>query len=283
MLLRSFAKRVKPVVGLGFGSCHGVRTVQIGRDLISSGDSDQLRSVYVGNISYDVVERELAAAFSVCGKVSRVNLPFDVNENRYKGFGFVTFNEPNAAESAKKMLSDVVLKGRALTVRDVHKKGAAAPLTLQQARPWHSLDTGKSNLEEDNSVSFNEIFAGRRVALFGVVAPFTGICTDVHLPGYVALAPEFAEKVDELVCMSVTDPYTLDAWVKSIGAESSPITFLADNGSVSKYLGVIRSKHDVSLGLRCTRFSMLVDDGKVIVYSEAENATEDAQWLLDRC
>lgn len=283
MILRSFGRRVKSI-GFTSAASRGVRRVQIGRSLLETeGDDEKDRTVYVGNLCYDTSQRDLMDAFRSCGAVYNVHIPFDTNENRIRGFGFVTFVDEEAAQHAKITMDGIELSGRPLNVGSVHKKRKDGPISFQKSRPWRTPGEG-NNLDRDNSVEFNDIFSGRRVALFGVVAPFTGICTEIHLPGYISLASRFSEKVDDLVCMSVTDPYVLDAWVKSLGAESSPIQFLADpSGAVAKHLGVYRRQHDYSLGMRCSRFSMLVEDGKIIVYSEAENADEDAQWLLDRC
>jgi hypothetical protein len=57
--------------------------------------------------------------------------------------------------------------------------------TLVHAHPWYTDQ--QSNDEVDNSVDGSALLAGRRVAIFGVPAPFTGTCTTSHVPGYQAL------------------------------------------------------------------------------------------------
>ena len=43
-----------------------------------------------------------------------------------------------------------------------------------------SSQDGTSNQAADNAVPLKKLFAGRKVALFGVPAPFTGTCTQEH-------------------------------------------------------------------------------------------------------
>merc|ERR1719350_2650036 len=62
--------------------------------------------------------------------------------------------------------------------------------TFQKARPWHMDDT-KSNLAKDNAVTTADLFKNKKVAIFGVPAPFTGTCTTAHYPPYKALQDDF--------------------------------------------------------------------------------------------
>ena len=60
-------------------------------------------SIYVGNLSYEVTQDDLTAAFAEYGSVKRVQLPTDRETGRMRGFGFVemgTDAEESAAISA---------------------------------------------------------------------------------------------------------------------------------------------------------------------------------------
>jgi peroxiredoxin len=105
---------------------------------------------------------------------------------------------------------------------------------------------------------------GRTVALFAVPGAFTPTCSAKHLPGFIEKADELAGKgVDEIVCVSVNDPFVMGAWGKSTGADGK-ITMLADgNGDFAKALGLTMDGSRFGMGLRSQRFSMLVKDGKV--------------------
>ena len=108
------------------------------------------------------------------------------------------------------------------------------------------------------------LFAGRTVALFAGPGAFTPTCSAKHLPGFIEKADELGSKgVDEIVCISVNDPFVMAAWGKSAGADGK-ISMLADgNGDFAKALGLTMDASRFGMGLRSQRFSMLVKDGKV--------------------
>ncbi|MBY5972632.1 peroxiredoxin [Ferrimonas balearica] len=121
-------------------------------------------------------------------------------------------------------------------------------------------------------VSLAEKTKGRKVALFGLPGAFTGVCTTAHVPSFLRNAPAFAEKgVDEIICISVNDPFVMAAWAGATGADEA-ITFLADAQSeLTKALGLDFSAPPAGLIDRCKRFSMLVEDGVVKVLHLEEN------------
>ncbi|KAL7549101.1 hypothetical protein ACHAWF_017682 [Thalassiosira exigua] len=155
----------------------------------------------------------------------------------------------------------------------------------QRARPWHDDDVSGSNLASDNAVSASDLFApGKKVAVFGVPAPYTGVCTHAHYPPYKALAAKFKTKgVDEVVCYSVADPYAHYNWAKNMGNDFGDISFLADvDGEWAREHGLDRDYTAVSLGHRSARFSMIVADGCVKSFNIVEDAEKDAETLLDQ-
>lgn len=64
-----------------------------------------------------------------------------------------------------------------------------------------------------NKVNVCDLTKGKKVILFAVPGAFTPGCSKTHLPGYVANADKMkSEGIDEIVCVSVNDPYVMAAW-----------------------------------------------------------------------
>jgi cold-inducible RNA-binding protein len=72
--------------------------------------------LFVGNLSFDVTENDLQAAFAAHGTVLETNLMMDRDTGRPRGFGFITMSTPEEAQKAIDALNGKELAGRALTV-----------------------------------------------------------------------------------------------------------------------------------------------------------------------
>jgi glutaredoxin/glutathione-dependent peroxiredoxin len=109
----------------------------------------------------------------------------------------------------------------------------------------------------------DEIFKGKKVALFAVPGAYTGTCSKMHLPSVQQNADAIKAKgVASVVMTAVNDIFVLDAWKKSSGADK--VEFLADgNGEFAKAIDLTFDGSGNGLGTRSRRYSMLVDDGVV--------------------
>ncbi|MGB0670038.1 MAG: peroxiredoxin [Rhodospirillales bacterium] len=113
-------------------------------------------------------------------------------------------------------------------------------------------------------VAIDEFFSGKKVVLFGLPGAFTPTCSAKHVPGYLANAGALKAKgVDAIACISVNDPFVMNAWAKDQGT-GDVITMLADGSAFfTKAAGLELDLTERGLGLRSTRFAMIVDNGKV--------------------
>jgi glutaredoxin/glutathione-dependent peroxiredoxin len=122
-------------------------------------------------------------------------------------------------------------------------------------------------------LSTDVIFAGRKVVLFAVPGAFTPTCSMNHLPGYLRHLDEIkARGVDTVACTSVNDVHVMAAWAKASGAEGK-IMMLADgNADFARAVGLEKDLAAAGMGLRSSRYSMVVEDGVVTALNVEEKS-----------
>jgi 2-Cys peroxiredoxin 5 len=101
------------------------------------------------------------------------------------------------------------------------------------------------------------------VVVIGIPGAYTPGCSKTHAPGYVSNAEAIKSKgVAEIACISVNDPFVMDAWGKALGAEGKVRMFADTNAELTKAMGL-----DVNLsvlgGVRTKRFSAIIEDGTI--------------------
>ncbi len=135
-------------------------------------------------------------------------------------------------------------------------------------------------------IDTDQIFRGRTVVAFALPGAFTPTCSSSHLPRYNELAATFRGLgVDQVVCISVNDPFVMAEWQKEQDAPN--VTFLPDgNGEFTRQMGMLVDKSELNFGPRSWRYSMLVKDGtiqKMFIEPEKEGdpyEVSDADTML---
>jgi len=79
-------------------------------------------NIYVGNLSFDVTEEDVQAAFEAFGKVESVKVIKDKYSGASRGFGFVEMASKDEAKAAIDGLNGKELKGRALNVNEARPR-----------------------------------------------------------------------------------------------------------------------------------------------------------------
>jgi len=115
-----------------------------------------------------------------------------------------------------------------------------------------------------NKVDLAALSTGKKVLVFGVPGAFTPGCSKSHLPGYVERESAIKGKgINEIVCLSVNDPYVMAAWGEAHKADGK-VRLLADpRAELTKKLGLEIDMTDKLGTVRSKRYAMLVADGKV--------------------
>jgi glutaredoxin/glutathione-dependent peroxiredoxin len=137
-------------------------------------------------------------------------------------------------------------------------------MTIKVGDKIPSMTLKQLTTEGPKEVSTDDLFRGKKVALFAVPGAFTPTCSQRHLPGYVERAADIKAKgIDEIACVAVNDVFVMDAWGRVQKAEGK-VRMLADgSGDFARALGLELDLTKAGLGKRSQRYSMLVDDGVV--------------------
>ncbi len=123
------------------------------------------------------------------------------------------------------------------------------------------------------AVSLADKTKGRKVVIFAVPGAFTPTCHSSHMPSFIRTKSQFDDKgVDEIICVSVNDPFVMKAWGDSTGAEEAGLTLLSDPESAfTKAIGMDFDAPPAGLIARSRRYAMLVEDGTVSLLQVEEN------------
>ena len=137
-----------------------------------------------------------------------------------------------------------------------------------------------------SKVILSDELQGKKIIMFGVPGAFTPTCSEKHMPSYIKLHNEFVAKgVDDIYCLSVNDEYVMQAWLLSY-TEGDKIIGIADgNGEVSKNLNLLVDKSANFMGMRCSRFAMIVQDNNIeelLIETPGEYKKTSAENLLTK-
>ena len=121
---------------------------------------------------------------------------------------------------------------------------------------------------DDNSVvqkiDTNSLFKGHKAIIFGVPGAFTKVCSAKHLPGYVKNFEEAKKRgVTKIICLSVNDPNVMHAWGEAHDAKGKVLMIGDPFCKFTKSIGAEIDRNEKGLGMRSSRYTMLVEEGVV--------------------
>ncbi|WP_017298950.1 peroxiredoxin [Nodosilinea nodulosa] len=136
-------------------------------------------------------------------------------------------------------------------------------------------------------LSTADLFERKMVVAFAVPGAFTCPYSPVQLLGYNEYAETFhANGVDEILCISVNDPFSLATWAQEEGANQ--VRFIPDvKGDFTRAMGMLMDLFDQGMGYRSWRYSMLVKNGRIEkMFVEADGfeampVVSDAETMLN--
>ena len=118
-----------------------------------------------------------------------------------------------------------------------------------------------------------QLLKDKKIILFGLPGAYTSVCSVKHLPGYVKAYDQYKAKgIDHIICISVNDPFVMDAWGKSHNVGNKIVMAGDPFLNFTKSIGADVDKSTRGLGVRSNRYAILIDNLKVIKLQEEKDA-----------
>ena len=125
---------------------------------------------------------------------------------------------------------------------------------------------------EPTKKNIEELLKSKKAIIFGLPGAYTSVCSAKHLPGYVNMYQEYKNKgINHILCVSVNDPFVMNAWGKENNVDDKIIMIADPFLNFTKAIGAEVDKSGRGLGIRSNRYTMLVDNMKVIKLQEEKD------------
>ena len=127
---------------------------------------------------------------------------------------------------------------------------------------------GGDNPYRRQDISTDDIFAGKRIAVFSLPGAFTPVCSNSQCPDYERQYDEIrACGIDEVYCISVNDAFVMFQWARHLSIRN--LKLLPDgNAAFTRRMGMLVNKEHLGFGYRSWRYSMAVEDRKIVLFFE---------------
>ena len=127
--------------------------------------------------------------------------------------------------------------------------------------------------ESPKETTIKQIVGDDKVIIFGLPGAFTPTCSAKHLPGFISATNQLNEKnIKKVICISVNDPFVMDAWGKAHNVQNKILMVGDYNADFTKKIGAELDLNKGGLGIRSSRYTMLIEKGNVVKISEEEVA-----------
>ena len=123
-------------------------------------------------------------------------------------------------------------------------------------------------------IELTDLLIEKRVVIFALPGAFTNTCSSKHLPGFIEKSSLIKkEGVNEIICISVNDPFVMSKWGETTGANDAGIKMLADPASdFTKSIGTEFTVPPIGFFNRSKRCAFIVDNQE-IVYAYLDDAS----------
>ena len=134
------------------------------------------------------------------------------------------------------------------------------------------------------TVDTRALFGDGKVVIFAVPGAFTPTCSERHLPSFVEHLSHFSDKGIKVACVSVNDPFVMQAWGKSQGVPEELMMLADGNAEFTRALGLELDASGYGMGIRARRFALYAEDGivrQLFVEAPGEFTVSSADYVLE--
>lgn len=109
-----------------------------------------------------------------------------------------------------------------------------------------------------------QLFSGVKAVVVGVPGAFTPVCTNKHLPPFIAEADRLKRAgFAHVICLCTSDPFALDAWARQVDPERK-LRFMSDgNLDFTRAAELLTYEETFFLGQRSKRYAMTLENAIV--------------------
>jgi thioredoxin-dependent peroxiredoxin len=134
---------------------------------------------------------------------------------------------------------------------------------------------GGDNPYRWQDVGSDEIFGGKRIAVFSLPGAFTPVCSGSQCPDYERQYQSLRDcGVDDVYCTSVNDAFVMFQWAKVLSIKN--LKLLPDgNAAFTRRMGMLVNKEHLGFGYRSWRYSMFVDDRRIKLFFEEPGINDE--------
>ena len=120
--------------------------------------------------------------------------------------------------------------------------------------------------------NIQEFLKNKKAVIFGLPGAYTSVCSAKHLPGYINMFDQYKEKgIDHIICISVNDPFVMSAWGRDHNVGDKILMVGDPFLDFTKSIGSDVDKSARGLGIRSKRYTMFVDNLKIVKLQEEED------------
>ena len=121
-------------------------------------------------------------------------------------------------------------------------------------------------------IKSTELLNNHKAIIIGVPGAFTKVCSAKHLPGYVNNFEQAKKKgITKIICVSVNDPNVMKAWGENQNVGNKIFMAADPYCEFTKSLGTEIDRTERGLGMRSSRYTMLVENNVIKIIKLEED------------